>query len=44
MRKRSKKYSKCSCDRYHFPHRLNSGRCGNEELYVLWMMTPKQAS
>lgn len=40
-RKLTKKYKKCDCDRYHFPHRMGSGRCGDEEKYIAWMMGKK---
>lgn len=32
----------CGCDRYWFPHRPESGRCGSEEKYVEWMMTARR--
>ena len=32
----------CGCDRYHFPHRPESGRCGDEQKFIEWMMTPRR--
>ena len=40
-RAKSEKYRPCCCGIYGYPHRINSGRCGNPALMEAFVYGPQ---